>query len=1271
MKKQSFILVLIIGCLVMLLGSNFSFAATGTGGGRDSHKEMLNGGGTTSKPSTSTSKPSKPNYNKEDKDPDPPQPVITYSYPEVPKSKTQTISSFTATLLPQKTFYDVGDFIKLDGNRDVEEIESWTQVYKVTYTNGKETNRKLQSEKNKKTKTEYYAVKLEFKGFRVSINNNELSKTVNEDEDTLNIFTDSLRNTTQWSTEKLMITKLVPGEFLEYDPSRGVVTGKVIATSALGGKKEFIIPFSFQSVEERIPDTSTTSLNEFTATLSPIKTFYKLGEFIKLDGERKVEETTSWTRVEKVEYIAGVETGRVFDRIENEQTVPKYYFVELEFKGFRVSINDNELSKTVNEDADTSNIFKDSLRTTMQWGTENLKITELVPEEFLDYDSTTGVASGKVIATSESGEKEEFIIPFLFTPVGYSVDVYSDNPYLGTVSDSLAGRFGGEKISVSSFEKVKGAFKYWYKINADGTIEILSYNKNYNFTMPAANLVLVAHFEYEVTTYKLYITSNNPDWGTAWTLNDSSFQETYVEKAVPNKIYDIRYRPNEGYRFVRWEYSPNLENDLELNGQLKMPANELTVMAVFEKIEDDKENNLIVTVNNPEWGTAGDSVENAVPGTEYTIWYQAAPGYYFAGWVYSPSYMENPFISNSTVVMPDKTVTITAVFAPVTDLYDVTTRVEPADGGTIVGSIPTQAAEGQVFEANININSGYIIDYWYYMDGENKVIVSREQVVRVEMPNHSIELVAVLKKLGQYNLYVTSNNPDWGEAWTTPDDSDEHIWKRVAIEGKEYSINALPKNGYDFVEFVYKPEIENPVEKDGKIKMPAHDVTVTAIFKEAGPDFTENPTLYISVNNPEWGVAYVVDGSGKPCYANTKPMDPSNSFTAKVNETYEIFYEAKPGYKFVGWYTSPDIDLNPFADNITMPSQNLTLTAFFSLDINKYSLTVVSDPDVGGATEGSRDEVYSGGEYFVEATPNTGYKFEYWYYTDSTGKKVIIREENEFYFVMPSHNVTLYAKFDEKSGGEGGGGDNDEDDPIEPSDPIPPEELPTPIGEENVTKSFKVISVRDLRWKDYFVDEYGNYLHVNALSIPDEESEFVVKHPIYPQNDILKTGYAVEFELKTIMVPEEYARLVINPEIYKGNTKLQFYQIKDKLSGELLSASEKYSKIIIEGRDKDTTDSFQTKATVVKVEHNGVQYDEITWNWLYYLPAELSDVSGNNFDQNLTVKFNVELYDTRKSGKIMDYVVALNKNRISNWSGKVFQYSATESLLDDIYNNAT
>jgi len=1398
-----------------------------------------------------------------------------------------------------------------------------------------------------------------------------------------------------------------------------------------------------------------------------------------------------------------------------------YYPVDLEFVGFRVGTKNSDGTITELAQKITNS---DEL---LNWENSGLIINRLVKDE-LTYSTDLGVAYGKVIATSHYEKSKiktkTFDIPFRIPDPGLlnTVTVYSTNPNLGGALSDKNFAKPNEDVSVWAEEYVPGTFKYWFWYNEDGTKEIITYSKNHSFKMPDANVVLYAHFEYTPETHNLYVTSNNPDWGEAWTYDNEQKETWHNDKAITGKEYDIKYEAKPGYEFVRWEYRPTYENPREKNGKIIMPKYDITVTAIFKEKDIVKKNDptLYISVNNPTWGEAyvvtndGNIYANTDPvgspnsfiaqyNETYTIVYTPYTGYYFTGWITSPKIGLNKYADELT--MPDTNLTLTAFFSPLNgELYDITTRVEPEEAGKIVGDIPRKLPKGDTFTASVEVNEGYIFDHWYYEDRNgNKVELGSNPTVNVTMPGHSIELVAVFHKLGIYNLYVTSNNPDWGEAYTEEDDG-SRVWKRLAIEGNEYPINQIAKTGYEFVRWEYRPRYENPSEQNAQIKMPGHDITVTAIFKEKDIIKKNDPTLYISVNNPTWGEAYIVTDNGE-VYANKDPEGTPNSFTAENGKIYKIVYTPYEGYYFTGWITSPEIGLNPFAPRLTMPDNNLTLTAFFAPipeGEELYDITTRVEPPEGGRIIGSIPSKLPEGYIFgATAEANEGYVLDYWYYLDPDGKKVVLGSDTTIIVTMPGHaielvavftkagtynlyvtsnnpewgeaytkadngskvwkrraiegkeypinqiaktgyefvrweyrpryqnpseqngqikmpghditvtaifkekdivkrddptlyisvnnplwgeayivadsgdvyankdpegspnsftakngktytivytpytgyyftgwitspeigldpfademtmpdtNLTLtaffspvpedeytiraisnnyslgdvyivtddgevhsfksdesgiifkpdipyrvvsteidgrfdnftingediekyktnvkdlkpqelleilqefnitavhleeseaykklvdrdqisivsasldysllfggveemmaiYAEFispydvngisiihvadtwsikaskeaiknteividfkddddgdDRKNGGNGGHSLTVEADPEEAvkstsgsrdsakagetypvsvklnnnwdvvgwyyNDPAgdrvdiriassninfempnhdvvlyadcaysgPTDDVVIIPSNDGKKQPLLITSIRDLRWKNHFVDNKGNYIISNALKVPNEDT-VIAEHKDYPTE--IKMGYAVEFSMVTAMVTPENARLVIKPRVMIGNstTEIDPAKLYDAMSSNLVELGKKYSEIVIYGNNKNPNANFQTKATATspKPKNNNIEYDEITWEWLYYLPAEIRNTDKTKITEDITIKFDIEVYDGDK--KVADYVTYLSKNNISNWKGKVFKYSAKDSVLDDIYNNA-
>lgn len=123
MKNKNIILGLMVGLVIILIGSSICIARVGKLVGAKYH--LNGGGGTTSrnvhstynpKPSSSKKSSSKPS------NPTPSSPKPAPKYSTVYSSRE--VKSFTAEILSPKSFYKVGDEIVLNKDRDVWETTS-------------------------------------------------------------------------------------------------------------------------------------------------------------------------------------------------------------------------------------------------------------------------------------------------------------------------------------------------------------------------------------------------------------------------------------------------------------------------------------------------------------------------------------------------------------------------------------------------------------------------------------------------------------------------------------------------------------------------------------------------------------------------------------------------------------------------------------------------------------------------------------------------------------------------------------------------------------------------------------------------------------------------------------------------------------------------------------------------------------------------------------------------------------------------------------------
>ena len=111
---------------------------------------------------------------------------------------------------------------------------------------------------------------------------------------------------------------------------------------------------------------------------------------------------------------------------------------------------------------------------------------------------------------------------------------------------------------------------------------------------------------------------------------------------------------------------------------------------------------------------------------------------------------------------------------------------------------------------------------------------------------------------------------------------------------------------------------------------------------------------------------------------------------------------ASNGYSFAGWYEGTTRVSTNASYTFTMPANNRTLVAKFS--VRKYTLTRTAE--TGGSVSGSSGSIAYGTSCTVTATASNGYRFAGWY--EGTTR---VSTNASYTFTMPANNRTLVAKF--------------------------------------------------------------------------------------------------------------------------------------------------------------------------------------------------------------------------------------------------------------------
>ena len=191
------------------------------------------------------------------------------------------------------------------------------------------------------------------------------------------------------------------------------------------------------------------------------------------------------------------------------------------------------------------------------------------------------------------------------------------------------------------------------------------------------------------------------------TVQNGNISVSPSSATVGTKI-TIYVNPSEGYRLKQIDSSPNVTIN---NNQFTMPAQNVTLTPVFEKIETQT---YAITVGTSEHGTATASHTSASAGTTITM--TATPG---QGYVLK-SYATQPFVSvvNGQFVMPSSPITVTPIFdvaSIVKTSYDIYVSTETTDRGDV--SVTGVDETKGIISIRAEAEPGYRFSEWEISNG--------------------------------------------------------------------------------------------------------------------------------------------------------------------------------------------------------------------------------------------------------------------------------------------------------------------------------------------------------------------------------------------------------------------------------------------------------------------------------------------------------------------------------------------------------------------------
>ena len=177
-----------------------------------------------------------------------------------------------------------------------------------------------------------------------------------------------------------------------------------------------------------------------------------------------------------------------------------------------------------------------------------------------------------------------------------------------------------------------------------------------------------------VATYEVTMAVEPAGGGTATDVSDESPYEA-------STVVSIKAEANAGYRFVNWTAAPEVvfadSNAAETT--FLMPDEAVTITARFEPVSTHALTMAVVPVGGGV-ATAVSGADSYETGAAVAIKAEAAGGYRFANWTAAPEVVfGNAHAAETTFIMPDEAVTITANFVAVCQL-----TISATTGGSVV-----------------------------------------------------------------------------------------------------------------------------------------------------------------------------------------------------------------------------------------------------------------------------------------------------------------------------------------------------------------------------------------------------------------------------------------------------------------------------------------------------------------------------------------------------------------------------------------------------------
>ena len=688
------------------------------------------------------------------------------------------------------------------------------------------------------------------------------------------------------------------------------------------------------SFEETVPVVTYTdrSMSEINEVIYVVKgTPYVLPEKVVYEGSLEFCGWKVWTQDNGGDYY-----GETFD-FDAEVTEPAAMWQDMEVIGGSSSVK---------------GLYLNDSRTFSSLGTgQRIKANLPAQGDYTFTVTTTGTVninynnygyyatSSKPVTFTVTNEKPYDGMQVFLDVASYtgSFTIKFEGP-TGTAeapSEPIADAVYAVGDAVIAPQKSGYTFVGWY--DADGTK--LSEEGSFDFAMPAFDPDAVYTAKWQRCATKLAV--NDADAGSV-----SGLEGTTV---VGGEV-TVTAETNPGYTFIGW-YNGDEKVADTLTYEFTMSAENVTYTAKWIKV--------VIESEDETKGTVSELTEEYLPGDEVSVTATTNPGYTFIGWYNGDEKVADTLTYEFE--MPAENVTYTAKW------IKVTITSESTDKGT-VSSLTGKYLPGDEVSVTATTEPGYTFIGWY--NGDEKV--ADTLTYEFTMPAENVTYTAKWIK-----VTVVSESTTKG---TVSKLTDTYIF------GEKVSVTATTKSGYTFIGW-YNGDEKVADTLTYEFEMPAENVTYTAkwIKVTVMSEDTDKGTVSKLTDTYIFGEKVSVTATTKSgytfigwyngdekvadglTYEFTMPAE-NVTYTAKwikvtiasestnkgtvssLTDTY-IFGEkvsvtatTNLGYTFIGWYKGDEKVADTLTYEFTMPAEDVTYTAKWTLNAEMEPFIFTSTP---------------------------------------------------------------------------------------------------------------------------------------------------------------------------------------------------------------------------------------------------------------------------------------------------------------------------------------